>query len=330
MCADFIFWDMPFGLGLASWDTLLPDEDLDMFFKQINVVNTSSSTVIALVVHFADAGRVKKAMEEVGFGSVHPYYVYKPGQNQRGTDCFIFAVEMILIGYKAEANRRGLVFPDKNPILRHNLLFGHTLRGQRFRLSGQPEPVNTCQKHSGIAYELATIFTHPGANALVIGSGSGSDVIGCLRAQLNVVAIDKDPTQFHGCKTRLTDYKANVEVEREIEAKEIAQVKRLKQLAGAFASWEPEPVVEPEVEESVPMTPETQALLDAPEDVGAAKLAVCMACGQNVDTAESVACQLSECNANHLHAGCVQECAEEECGLTFCCPRHLQAHADEH
>jgi hypothetical protein len=129
-------------------------------------------------------------MEKAGFSSIHPYYFYKPDQNQRGTDCFIFAVEMILIGYMSPAAERKLVFADKNPTMRHNMFFGHTLRGQRYTLSGEDQPGNTCQKHTGIAQELATIFTHPGVNALVIGSGSGSDVIGCLRAQLNVVAID--------------------------------------------------------------------------------------------------------------------------------------------
>ena len=108
--------------------------------------------------------------------------------------------------------QRKLVFAGKNPTMRHNL-YGHTLRGQRYTLSGDEQPVNTCQKHTGIAHELATIFTHPGANALVIGSGSGSDVIGCLRAQLNVVDIDKDSSQFRDCKTRLMDYKANMEAE---------------------------------------------------------------------------------------------------------------------
>ena len=50
------------------------------------------------------------------------------------------------------------------------------------------------------------MFAHPGANALVIGAGSGSGVIGRVRVSLNVVAVEKDPTQFRGCKARLLGY----------------------------------------------------------------------------------------------------------------------------
>ena len=202
---------MPFGLGLADWDVLLTDEQLKMFFRQLAIVNSCPSTVLALVVHFTDAGRVAKAMEEHGYTGVHPFYVYKPTQNQRGTECFIFAVEMILIGYLATPSERKLNFPDPNPLDRHNLLFGHSLRGPRFQLSGDQAPVNTCQKHTGVAHYLASVFAHPGANALVIGAGSGSDVIGCVRASLNVFAVEKDPGQFRGCKARLMGYQSNLE-----------------------------------------------------------------------------------------------------------------------
>ena len=72
------------------------------------------------------------------------------------------------------------------------------------------------------------------------------------QAKLNVVAIDKDASQFRGCKTRLMDYKANLERERKIEAKEVAQVQHLKNVARQFAAWELDvvKVVEEEAVES--------------------------------------------------------------------------------
>ena len=30
--ADLVFWDMPYGLGVAPWDVLLTDTELDFFF----------------------------------------------------------------------------------------------------------------------------------------------------------------------------------------------------------------------------------------------------------------------------------------------------------
>lgn len=332
LCTEFIFWDMPFGLGLAEWDTLLSDEELKMFFMQLNIINTSTSTTIALMVHYPDAGRVKAAMEDAGFKGVHPYYVYKTAQNQKGTNCFIYAVEMILIGYKADAKDRKLVFKEKNPVGRHNLLFGHNLRGNRFQLSGQPEPVNTCQKHTGIAFELGSICAIPGSHALVIGSGSGSDVIGCLRAGLNVVGVDKDPSQFHGCKARLTGYIASVDAERKVEELELAQVQHVKEVARAMASWRPDAEEVAEVEELVDMVessvPPSQS--SPPADAGKSKEAKCAVCGGVVDIAHAVSCMLDGCTmGKFLHPDCVTSCAGDDCGGVFCSQPHLEQHVSE-
>ena len=331
-CTEFIFWDMPFGLGLAPWDTLLTDTELKMFFMQLNIINTSHSTTIALMVHYPDSGRVKAAMEDAGFKGVHPYYVYKTAQNQKGTNCFIYAVEMILIGYKADAKDRNLVFREKNPVGRHNLLFGHNLRGSRFQLSGQSEPVNTCQKHTGIAFELASICAMPGSNALVIGSGSGSDVIGCLRAGLNVVGVDKDPSQFHGCKARLTGYIASVEAERKVEELELAQVQHVKDVARAMASWRPFAAEDAEMEEPVDIVSSDVAppQPSPAADEGKSKEAKCASCAGVVDLAESVSCMLEECTiGKFLHPGCTYNCVGGGCGEVFCSLPHLQQHVRE-
>ena len=114
---------MPFGLGLADWDQLLTDSQLEMFFNQLKIINTSQSTVLALIVHIRDFGRVARAMEDHGYSDVHPFYVYKPQQNRRGTNCFIFAVEVIVVGYLASASERKLHFRSPNPLFRHNLLW---------------------------------------------------------------------------------------------------------------------------------------------------------------------------------------------------------------
>ena len=95
-----IFWDMPFGLGLAPWDVLLTDEEVKLFFQQLGIINTSRQSVLALIVHLRDAGRMMTAMEDNGWLDVHPVYIYKPSQNQKGTNCFIFAVEVTLVGYR--------------------------------------------------------------------------------------------------------------------------------------------------------------------------------------------------------------------------------------
>ena len=63
---------------VAPWDVLLTDDELKTFFRQLAVVATSDDHVVALYTHYADAGRLKLAMEAAGYNSVHPVYTHKP------------------------------------------------------------------------------------------------------------------------------------------------------------------------------------------------------------------------------------------------------------
>ena len=237
MCIDFIFWDMPFGLGLAEWDVLLTDDELQTFFLQLSVINKSDKTVIALVVHWTDAPRVKSFMEKGGFTGVHPVYVYKPCQNQKGTDCYIFAVEMVLVGYKQAPSKRKLFFAEKNPVFRHNLVFSHNVGTKATRSgAGGQVPINTTQKHPCFAEQLARDLCPMGGNALVVGAGSGSDVIGIARSGSSVVALEKDPVQFSACCARLLAEAQSAKAAAR-HTLQNAQLSRLRDVASSFASW---------------------------------------------------------------------------------------------
>ena len=232
---------------------------------------------------------------------------------------------MVLVGYSADHKQRDLVFNEASPLGRHNLLFGHNLRGSRFQLSGAVEPVNTCQKHPGTAHALARICARPGANALVIGSGSGSDIIGCLRAGLDVVAIDKDAGQFHGCRARLLPYQANLKSEQETERKELAQVQRLKELAQDMAAWDPVVSEVEEVDELVDIVqPDPQPPVVLPD---LSKTGKCVVCSNYVDLAKAKSCMADMCGLGQfLHEDCVSHCSVDGCEMFFCCDRHLGAH----
>ena len=320
---------MPFGLGVADWDVLLTDEQLTLFFRQLQIINTSQTTVLALVVHFKDAGRVASYMEQFGFVDVHPFYTYKPQQNQRGTGCFIFAVEIILVGYKAPSRSRVLSFPHANPLFRHNLLFGHSVTS-RWKSAGGDDAVNTTQKHPGVARHLASIFSTPGTTALVIGAGSGSDVIGCIQAGVNVVAVERCPQQFQGASARLVDFKSNFEDAQAAAALEVAQAQHLRELASAFTAWSPDDAladdtVAQQVGPPAPSSSSSSSQAAQPPSVGPE----CPSCGSEVKEGKAQSCGRDQCSRGGLHVECMAECKVEGCSMICCAKKCLKTHASE-
>ena len=326
-----IYWDMTFGLGVADWDVLLSDDELDLFFRQLAVVNLCRTTTLALIVHWKDAPRVAEAMEKHGFGNVHPFYTYKPMQNQRGVDRFIFSVEMILVGYMAAPAQRHVAFGNPNPLFRHNLLFTHSVPS-RWNHTGSDEAVNTCQKPPGIARRLASIFCPPGSTALVVGAGSGSDVIGCIQAGCSVVAVERDLRQFPGCSARLVDFKTNFDQAALDADLEMAQEHRLQTIASTFAAWRPD-----DVDEKSPLRPAasgrsaaSQGNTRAPDAPSPPSGIMCPSCGQDLGPSEGVPCGVSSCNRGTVvHAGCQGKCEVASCGIAFCCRSCGQAHMTE-
>ena len=136
-------------------------------------------------------------------------------------------------------------------------------------------------------------------------------MIGCLRAGLNVVAIDNDSKQFQGCKTRLLGYVTGVESERKAEALELAQVQHLKEVARYMAAWTPPDGEDADVDELVEMVQPADAAPQPPalDSAGKSKVAKCIACGQDVDLAESVSCMGDLCTmGKFLHEDCATPC----------------------
>ena len=121
-------------------------------------------------------------------------HVYKPANNQVGTDCFINAAETCVLGWRQGRAKGVTNFPDPNPTLRHNLFLAPNVGTKHVDAEGMA--VNTTQKPTLTTYQLGRRFVEPGGNVLVIGSGSGSDVIGFVYAGCNVTAVEKDPKQF--------------------------------------------------------------------------------------------------------------------------------------
>ena len=130
------------------------------------------------------------------------FTTYKPAQNARVRNAFVNACDLLLIHYRGGLHSSQRNFTSHNPVKRHNWLALPLLRSKTTIGAGE-QPINPCEKHPLIAYHLSKRLFPPGMPVLVIGSGSGGEVIGLLRAGFNVVAIDCDAKQMVGLRARL-------------------------------------------------------------------------------------------------------------------------------
>ena len=82
-------------------------------------------------------------------------------------------------------------------------MFQHQV-GSKLKRTGTEDKVNTTQKNPNVASWLGRIMCQAGGQALVIGAGSGSEVLGLARIGANIVAVERDERQLRALCARLT------------------------------------------------------------------------------------------------------------------------------
>ena len=123
----------------------------------------------------------------------------------------------MIVGSKGGMQNCAVTFRENHPLFRHNLFFGLQV-GSKLKYVGEDEEVNTTQKNPNVASFIGRILCKVGSSALVIGAGSGSEVVGLARVGVQVVGLEKDPKQFVALTLRLT-------AEASFQAKALKQVR---------------------------------------------------------------------------------------------------------
>ena len=321
-CADLVFWDMPYGLLVAPWDVLLTDVEVEEFFKQVAVINRARNHTMVLSINCKDYGRMWTFMTQNGYSDIHPLYVYKPQQNMTGMG-WIFAVEQMIVGYKGGIQNCAVTFVDNHPLFRHNLFFGLQV-GSKLKYVGEDEEVNTTQKNPNVASFIGRILCKVGSSALVIGAGSGSEVVGLARVGVQVVALEKDPKQFVALTLRLTaeasfQAKALKQAADEEETCELLRVcaAGCTRLIRDRKSHFVQAVEEGEDEEPAASSSSSSSAAPAAERK-------CAVCGEALGLKPQVVCAKDECLVGALHAGCCERCPS--CKKLFCSSAHNLGH----
>lgn len=307
---------MPYGMGLAEWDVLLSDVELETLFQQLAVINRARHHCLVLGCVWHDIGRLRAAMIANGYLDSHPLFVYKPMQNTTGME-FISAVEVLVVGYKGGIRACHLTFSDMNPVFRHNLIFAHQVGAKR-KFSGEECEVNTTQKNPHVASGLGRIMCSPNSHALVLGAGSGSEVVGLARVGVNVVAVERDGKQFRALCERITSEAAFPDEALKKLAEDDRTIALLSQLTTKFTKLNPDAMSHfTEMDGGRAADEEDEGQGGAASSAADERKIECPVCGTEVKRTEMAACQKAGCRSKTLHVVCLVPC--KVCAKSFCC-----------
>ena len=138
--------------------------------------------------------------------------------------------------------------------------------------------------------QLIALHCGPGDNILVLGSGTGSDVIGGIRCGCNVYGVERDRVQYDASVTRLTisvNERGAQIVEEAKEAEKAKSNKRQKVVHTAEPS-----------DEYVPPTQQTESLLTSNLN--------CPSCDTKFQENEDMdVCCAEECEGLWQHKTCL-------------------------
>ena len=163
-----------------------------------------------------------------------------------------------------------------------------------------------------------------GSHALVIGAGSGSEVVGLARVGVNVVAVERDARQFRALTERLTLEAAYPERALQQMAVEEAQVSLFTMLAAKFTKLNPDIEAHFLVASADKEQEKGAELSSSSVSSPVARGRSCLACGQAVVAREESECAKHGCDTGKLHAACLEACAK--CGKGFCTAGHKNDH----
>jgi hypothetical protein len=198
---------MPFGLGVATggWDdadNVVSGDDLRIMFQQIESVNSSPTTVAVLTHHRYKFEEYEKALGQVGYTDATSLTWCKEGHNAVGHNKrYVFSTEFMQLLWKPDIESCPS-FLSPNPLERHNFIIGpaqHT----KFKSLKTSKPVNIHEKPPWLMKELCKRHVTPGGRVLIIGGGAGGEVVGAMRAGMDVICVEKDEVQFHDLLSRV-------------------------------------------------------------------------------------------------------------------------------
>ena len=213
-----VFYDAPYNeLKQVDWEYQITEQSLTAKMKQVNAIHHGNWQIFAIMHKPPDTAIVKNALEANGFCQLIQFYWYKGKEHQTKTpvSSYTNSVEMGTIGFMPNRKPCGWQM-GTDPRHRHNH-FEHKGVTKYYKYDNG-EIINPCQKPPALLRWLCNNHLMSNSNVLIIGAGSGADIIGATQACCNVVAVERDDRQFEALQTTLVKYASAAETAAGLES----------------------------------------------------------------------------------------------------------------
>jgi hypothetical protein len=328
--------DEPFGIGLHSggdeagdgWDAadkVPTKQERTSFMQCLQLYNDRKSpTVFFTYCRPYEMQAIKEIMEDFGYKSGHPMYIYKVGQNAGGLKQFIFAVDTGFIAYRPSKDKVQWCGPQ-NPLQRHNMIFVPNMKDKRLKAQ-DGTIVNKTEKHPLVTRALCARFCKKGDYVLIAGTGAGGDVEGALAAGCNVVGIEKDAYQFSQTNDRVfklfTSELNKIACVVPLFTDDQDDTETMFNMMGLRSHFGASPL---EMEEDP--DEDTAKKLEFDGDTGDSKSVQCGVCLTDFNSDDGRVCTLVHCETLlHLQKSCIKFTCET-CLGPFCSANHKTIHS---
>jgi hypothetical protein len=213
--AAAVYHDSNFGVTKQPWDVCMTSPNADEFFVQLAAINSSPSTACIFKIKPSMYSMFAAAFDKGGYKDAHAFYWVKANQQVPMSSGYTTStVEMFIIGYKGGKTDSAFtpVMTSSGQISRANVIITPGVR-KYYKDADTNMPLNDCQSPEELAQHFGGVHGHPGENVLVIGGGSGSDVLGFVKSGMNVYCIERNKTMVKGMTQR---FNASVEMPEHI------------------------------------------------------------------------------------------------------------------
>jgi predicted RNA methylase len=210
---DLVIWDPPFGLHSKDegfkWDVSAPDEEQILgLLDQLTLLHSDSHPAFFMYIHVDKSMFVNMIK---AFSARHLQWEMFQWVKTKNVSSvqgrYVSIVEYIFVVTIGEPSGEKTHRMPRSSLERPNVRRCPAVAKSAVVKRPDGRELNGAQKPDCIARMFARDLTFGGPNSLVIvlGSGSGSEVIGSLRNGNSVIAFELDPDQFKGTVSRLNE-----------------------------------------------------------------------------------------------------------------------------